>query len=142
MNHLVRVGNFFPRVFNDFWSDDAFSKLMNDDNLPAANISESQHDFSVDLSVPGFGKNDIYLEIEKNILKISGKVEFDKAENDTDMKVLRREFSQSSFSRNFVLPDSIDVENISAKQDDGILKIRLPKKNLVLTNKAKKIEIN
>ena len=141
MSNLVRMGNFFPRVFNDFWNDDAFSKLMNE-NLPAANISESGKDFSVDLSAPGFGKNEIFLEIEKNILKVSGKVESEKEEKGADNKVLRREFSLSSFSRNFVLPDSIDVENISAKQEDGILKIKLPKKNMILTDKVKKIEIN
>ena len=141
MSDLVRMGNYFPRVFNSFWNDDVFSKIMNE-NLPSANVSEDGNGFNVDLSVPGFGKNNIYLEIEKNILKVTGKVESEKEEKETNEKFLRREFSQSSFSRNFVLPDNIDLENISAKQEDGILKIKLPKKSIVLSDKVKKIEIN
>ena len=141
MSNLVRMGSFFPRVFNDFWSDDAFSKLMNE-NLPAANVSEGGSGFSVDLLVPGFGKNEIHIEVDKNILKIFGKIESEKEKKDTDNKVLRREFSQSSFARNFVLPDSINVENISATQEDGILSIRLPKRNRILEDKVKKIAIN
>jgi HSP20 family protein len=140
MNNLVRMGNIFPRVLNDFWHDDVFSKLMNE-NLPAANVSENETGFCVDLSVPGFGKNDIQVEIDKNILKVSAKVETEKEEKDKDQKVLRREFSMSSFARNFVLPDSIDVENISAKHEDGILKIMLPKKTLIVEDKVKTIKI-
>jgi len=140
MSNLMRVGGFFPRTFNDFWNDDVFSKFITE-NQPATNVSENQNGFNVDLSVPGFGKDDINLEIEKNILKVTGKIETKKEENDESNKVLRQEFAHASFARNFVLPENIDVEKISAKHEDGILKIVLPKKKVVLEDKIKTIKI-
>jgi HSP20 family protein len=134
------MGGFFPRAFNDFWNDDTFSKFITE-NQPATNVSENQNGFNVDLSIPGFDKGDINLEIDKNILKVTGKIEEKKEENDGGHKVLRQEFTHASFARSFVLPENIDVENISAKHEHGILKIVLPKKKVVLEDKVKTIKI-
>lgn len=131
--------SFLPSLFNV--GDDFFTNFFEGSSLPAANIVENDKEFRVELSVPGFDKDDFKIELEKNVLAISANKEAKKEEKDENEKVIRREFSSSSFSRSFVLPENIDVENISAEQKDGVLKVSLPKKSNALEDKVKKIEI-
>lgn len=140
LRRFERNGNIFPAFFNHYLNDDLFSNFM-EENLPATNVAETEKDFSIELSVPGFNKNDIKIEIEKNILTISAESKVSSEEKDDDKKVLRREFRKSSFTRSFTIPENINAENISAEQIDGILRITLPKQEKVLEDKVKKIEI-
>lgn len=135
-----RSGSFFPTFFNHYLNDDIFNNFT-EGNLPATNVSETDKYFSIELSVPGFKKDDIKIEVGKDILKISAETEMSNEEKDEDKKVLRREFKKSSFVRSFTIPENIDTENISAIQKDGILHISLPKQDKALENKVKKIEI-
>lgn len=132
-------GNFFPAFFNHYFNDDLFSNF--EGNLPAVNLSENEKAFNIELSVPGFDKNDIKIEIEKDVLKISAQSEVKNEEKDENEKVLRQEFKTSSFVRKFTIPENIDTENISATQKDGVLQITLPKQDKAIEDKIKKIEI-
>lgn len=127
--------SFFPHLFNI--NDDFFTG----NNLPAANVTETPDEFKVELSVPGFSKEDFKIEIEKSILSISASKENKAEEKDENEKVIRQEFTSSSFSRSFILPENVDTENISAEQKDGVLNISLPKKIQAAEDKVKKIEI-
>jgi len=129
---------FFPSVFNV--SDEFFTDFFKGNNLPAANVIENEKEFRVELSVPGFDKNDFKIEVEKNVLTVSASREGNKEEKDENEKMLRREFYSSSFSRSFVLPENVDKENIGAEQKDGVLKISLPKLEAP-ENKVKTIDI-
>lgn len=97
---------------------------------PKANITESKDNFEIDMLVPGRKKEDFKISLDKNLLTISfeSKKEEEKKE---DKKAVIREFSHRSFSRSFSIDDKIDVEGISAKYEDGILKLTLPKKEEV-----------
>jgi HSP20 family protein len=66
-----------------------------------------------------------------------------KIENETreGQNFTRREFSYQSFSRSFTLPDIVESEKISAKYNNGILKVEIPKKEEAKTKPARKIEI-
>jgi len=142
-NQLVRRfdrnGSFFPTFFSNYVNDDLFNFVNG--NLPATNVSENEKAFNIELSVPGFKKEDIKIEIEKNVLKISAQNEVKNEEKDENEKVLRQEFKTSSFSRSFTIPENIDTENIAAVQKDGVLQVTLPKMNKALEDKVKKIEI-
>jgi HSP20 family protein len=129
---------FFPSVFNV--SDEFFTDFFKGNNLPAANVIENEKEFRVELSVPGFDKNDFKIEVEKNVLTVSASKESNKEEKDESEKMLRREFYSSSFSRSFVLPENVDKDNIGAEQKDGVLKILLPKLEAP-ENKVKTIDI-
>ncbi len=135
-----RSGNFFPAFLSNYVNDDLFNNLING-NLPATNVSENEIAFNIELSVPGFNKEDIKIEIEKDVLKISAQSETSSEEKDENKKVLRQEFKKSSFTRSFSIPENIDTENISAIQKDGILEITLPKQTKAIEDKVKKIEI-
>lgn len=127
--------SFLPSIFND----DFFTSFFEGNGLPAANIVENKNEFRVELSVPGFNKDEFNVEVDKNVLVISAKQESKQEEKDE--KFIRQEFKSSSFSRSFVLPDSVDMEQISAEYNDGVLKLSIPKLNKMPEDKIKKIEI-
>ena len=136
--HPARRRNFFA---DDFFTRD-FDKIFKGfehTTLPATNIKETEDAFEVELSVPGFNKEDFNLKLDNELLTISAKVE-DKQEETTD-KYTRREFRSQSFSRTFTLSDTIATEAINAKYDNGILKITLPKNKEVIENKHREITV-
>lgn len=118
-------------VFDDFfkpwneWFDD--SKLMNKVvTVPPVNIKESNKQYNVSLAVPGMKKEDFKINIEGNMLTISAEKEENKEEKDE--KFSRKEYSFSSFSRSFTIPDDVKQEHIDAAYDNGVLIIHLPRK--------------
>lgn len=131
---------YYPSVFGRY-NDDFFNNFFDGEELPAVNISENSKAFNVELSVPGFEKEEFSIKVEKNILIISAFKENQVEEGGENEKVWRREFTSSSFSRSFVLPENIDTENISAKEKSGILKISLPKMQKAPEQAIKTIEI-
>lgn len=140
MSNIMKYGTTLPGLWNRFWNDDIFSNLVTD-NLPAANVTERDAEYKVDLSLPGFDKKNINIEIDKNVLKVSARQEASKEEKDAKDRVLRSEFSSSSFERNFVMPENIDTANISAKQENGVLSITLPKLKNAVEDKTRKIAV-
>jgi hypothetical protein len=90
---------------------------------------------SLKLAAPGLHKKDFKIEVNGNVLTVSGQ----KEENKEDEKgqVTRQEYNYSSFSRSFILPGEVEQDKISASYDGGILKLVLPK-NENAAKKAKK----
>ncbi|MBA3707150.1 MAG: Hsp20/alpha crystallin family protein [Bacteroidetes bacterium] len=90
------------------------------------NVSEDENVFVVELSAPGFKKEDFKVEVDNKTLTISGEQKEEKEENEKTFR--RKEFNYGSFRRSFSLPETINDQDIDAKYDNGILKVRLPKK--------------
>jgi len=98
-------------------------------NTPAVNIHETTDGYHLELVAPGLSKEDFKVNVEKGLLTIG----YDKkaeAEN-KDYKTHRKEFSVTSFKRSFNVEDNINVDNIQAKYENGVLKLLLPKKEEV-----------
>lgn len=74
---------------------------------------------------PGLKKEDFNISIENGVLCISGKTESEQEEKDKNY--VRKEYSASSFSRSFTLPDNTDEDSIAANYNDGILKLTINK---------------
>jgi HSP20 family protein len=119
---LVKVKNPINRSFdglmNDLFNDlpVQFSKSIREDVLyfPPANITEKNE------------KNDFKIELDGKMLTISTeKKQENSVENE---KIIRREFSHKAFSRSFTLDEKIDAAGISARYENGILVLSLPKK--------------
>jgi HSP20 family protein len=130
---------------DDFFTRD-FDKLFKGFEskiLPAVNIKENDDVFTIQLSVPGFKKEDFNLKLDNDLLTISAKIEAKgETENkETIEKFTRREFKSQAFSRTFTLPELILVEEINAKYEDGILNVALPKNKVVLESKQKEITV-
>jgi len=139
LRRFDRGEDFFPTFFNYYLNNDSSNNLNK--KLPSTNISENEKAFSIELSVPGYNKEDINIEIEDSVLKISAQCEVSNEVKNENEKILRREFKKSSFVRSFTIPENTDTENISAIQKDGILQVTLPKQEKTVEDKIKKIEI-
>jgi HSP20 family protein len=141
---LARLGERMPSLFEDFykpwneWFDNAgfFGRVM---NLPAVNIVEQKNEYLVSLAAPGLKKDDFKIDVNGNMLTISSEKEESKEEK--DKKFTRKEYSYSSFSRSFTLPEEINQEKIEAKYEDGVLKISLPRRDEVKKTSAKQIAV-
>ena len=91
---------------------------------PSVNIKETPDAYHLELSAPGRTKEDIKINIDKNLLTIS----YEKKDEQNDEKYITREFSLQPFKRSFTLDDKIQSENIKAKYENGLLSLELPKK--------------
>jgi HSP20 family protein len=94
--------------------------------LPAVDILENEHDFVLKLEVPGIDQKDVQITLENNTLTVRGERKIEKDEKQENFRRVER--SYGSFVRTFALPNTIDAENVNAEYHDGILKIRLAKK--------------
>ena len=108
-------------------------------NVPAVNITETKDEYLVSLAAPGLKKDDFKISLEGNMLTISSEKEEHKEES--DKKFTRQEYSYSSFSRSFTLPEEINQEKIGAKYEDGVLKLSLPRKEEAKISLAKQIAV-
>ena len=125
-NNYKSIDGFMKEILNEFPS--AVSKAVREDVLhyPPVNIIDKANVYSVELSVPGYIKADFSIKLDNNVLTVSTeKKENNSVENE---KFVRIEFSLKSFKRSFTLNEKIDIENIAARYENGILKIELPKK--------------
>jgi HSP20 family protein len=131
-------GDFFDKAFSD-WNSTNFS--LTNTTLPAVNIQESKDDFLVTMAVPGMSKKDFKLDLNDNVLTISSEKKEEKKKEEENFT--RKEYSYQSFSRSFTLPkDVVNDEKISAKYENGELKILIPKKEEAKPKKPKLISIN
>jgi HSP20 family protein len=124
--------NFFDNDFVDFFN----RKGMD----PLANILEHPDSFELDLAAPGLKKDDFKIHLENNVLTISSEVRDEKEEEEKNYT--RKEFHYSSFSRSFTLPRTVDLDNIKADYENGILKVMLPKKEDARLDIKKEIKIS
>lgn len=143
---LVKVNNpinkSFDGLMNELFNDLPlnFGKSIREDVLhfPPANIVEKNDLYRIELAAPGMEKADFNVKLDGKILTISSEK---KAENTSENdKMIRKEFSYKAFNRSFTLDEKIDVANISARYENGILTLELPKKEEV-KNVSKEITI-
>lgn len=128
------VEEFFNRDFPYNWSSNWATV-----STPAVNIIEDNDEYRIEVAAPSLKKGDFKINLENDQLTISANKEENKEEKDETYT--RREFSYSSFSRSFTLPDSVNGEKISAEYKDGILSIHVPKLEVAKAKPAKEIAI-
>ena len=119
------IENFIKEIITDFPSN--VSKTVREDVLsfPPVNIVEKPASFEFELSIPGYEKQDFIIKLSDRTLTVSSN-KLDEPLQASD-KALKKEFTRRQFTRNFTLTENVVKENISAKYENGILKISLPK---------------
>lgn len=139
---LFPVTTFFDDFFASRWSELDLSAEKSTDWIPAANVKEDDEQYIVELSVPGYNKKDIRVEVDaNNILQITGEREEKTSERKDNYT--RKEFSYGSFARSFQLPEVVNEGEISANYSEGVLAIALPKKEISVINKtSKEVKVN
>ena len=125
-----------PVFFEDFINNFFGSNIYND--IPPYNIIDTDKEFLIEFSVPGFNKKDFSVEVEENNLKVS-KLSSDK--NKLENNFFKIQFNYSQFEKNFRIPEEVNIEKIYSIYDNGILKIFLPKVKELKQNKIKSIQV-
>ena len=136
-----------PSLFDMFFDDQStrlYHKASRRNNMatcsaPATNIFETKEDYKLEISAPGLNKKDFGIEITDGTIKVSSTVENSKKEEGVTYR--KKEFTKSSFTRNFRIPEDVDPEKIEANYTQGVLMISLPKSKKVKIEKAKQIKV-
>lgn len=138
-NKLYDFG-FFPSRISDILDEmlssypDTYDKIAD----PSINVKETDTIHQIQVSAPGYKKENFKIDIDENVLTISN--EFKEEKTNENEKWSRKEFRRSSFTRNFYLPENLKTEDIVAKYEDGILYIDIPKQEKIVS-KSRTIEI-
>jgi HSP20 family protein len=129
------------RIMEDFWNNESlFDKALfnGDSRVPAVNIKENEKNFEIEVAAPGFEKQDFQLNLEDNVLTISA--ESSRQNQEEKESFTRKEFSYTSFSRSFSLPETVKDEEIKAHYENGLLHLTLTKAERVNQKKVIPIE--
>lgn len=141
LNKLRNLSNPFKVVIEDFLNDDFFSptNLIRNGGMASTtynpvNIKETDTSYLIELSVPGYTKEDMTISLEGGKLTVTGKHSKSETISSTTLEgYTRKEFFYSDFKRSFNLPETSNVEKISAKCENGILSLDIPKKDVNVT---------
>lgn len=138
-----RTSRTMPDMFDDLFGRGIGNVTGADfaTNLPSVNVSETEDGYRLDLAAPGLTKEDFKIAVEKNSLTISS--ERSTEDESSEGRYTRREFNYRTFSRTFVLPGTVDKDNITARYENGVLRVSVPKKpEVVKDQKGRVIEIS
>lgn len=134
----------FPSLLSDFFDNNRFFANPTlerefSTTLPAVNIKEDTKQFDIEFAVPGFDKHDFKIDVENDVMTVSAEKKDEK--NEDNKRFTRREFSYTSFSRSFTLPQSVNADKIDARYSHGVLHLQVPKKDDVKAQPKKQIRV-
>ena len=138
-----------PVMFRNSWFPTVFDEFMNSGltphtaaTAPAVNVKESETGYTMEVAAPGIKKEfcRVHINDEGNLsVAIENKMEH--KEEDKKQHYLRREFSYTNYQQTYTLPEDVDKDNISAKVENGILTVELPKVKKEEVKVSRQIEI-
>ena len=124
------------RLFQDF-SRGSDELLSTGTFVPAVDIYEDEHNITLKLEVPGISEKELDIQLENNTLTVRGERKFEKEEKEENFHRIERRYG--AFARSFTLPNTVDVENVDAQYESGVLKLKLAKR---AEAKPKQIKVN
>jgi HSP20 family protein len=127
--------SWIPTVFNDFMDTDFMPRANS--TAPAVNVKEDENAYTLEMAAPGLKKEYCRVSVNEDgnlCVAIENKMEH--KEEDKKQHYLRREFSYSNFEQSYTLPDDVKKEEISAKVENGILTVTMPKETKEEQKKA------
>lgn len=100
-------------------------------NVMRTDIRESDTGYELDIDLPGYRKEDVKAELKEGYLTVSAQTSQNNDEQDSNGKYIRRERYCGTCSRSFYVGEEVTQEDIRARFEDGILKLQVPKKEVV-----------
>lgn len=128
----------FRPLLEEFFSPGNGGRNGNLMRPPVADVVETEHDIRVELEVPGMDASELQVDIENNVLSISGDKREERKESDERSTWHLAERRYGQFSRSFVLPREVDADRISAVFENGVLTVTIPKSERA---KRRRIEV-
>lgn len=92
--------------------------------IPYTDIYETGDSLTVVMDMPGVGRDNLDVNVERGILTVEGKIKFSNYEG---LEPVYTEYSVGHYKRSFSLANTVDQDKISARMDDGVLTLKLPK---------------
>ena len=126
---------FGENLFDDFFTD-PFSMIpsgrdvlygKHGKNLMKTDVRETDNSYELDVDLPGFKKDEIDLDLQDGYLTIRAAKGLDKDEQDKKGKYIRQERYAGALSRSFYVGEAVEPDQVSAKFEDGILRLTVPK---------------
>ena len=139
--------NLFDEFFMDPFNDPFFTSSRNalygkhSKNLMKTDVRETDGTYELDIDLPGFKKDEINAEIRDGYLTVSAAKGLDKDQSDKDGRYIRRERYAGQCSRSFIVGEGVTEQDISAKFEDGILRLSIPKKTQPQLPETRRIAI-
>jgi len=141
MNSIKRNSLLINPIINELLKTDWLGGIESPTaEIPPVNSKETETNFELELLVPGRKKDDFNIEVDKNVLTISTTEKEEEKKKEETYKI--REFGYAAFKRSFVLPKTINEEEIVASYEDGILRFTFPKKEEALPKPKRLISLN
>jgi len=126
VRELNTIQSEMNRLFNSFFES---SSPANGTSLrrwiPAMDLVETDDDFVLRADLPGLTEDDVNIELEDNVLTLSGERKSEREEKNEGY--YRVERASGSFQRSLTLPEGVDPEGIRASFENGVLEVRVPK---------------
>ena len=129
---------FGENLFDEFFDDDFPMIPMrsirnplygkNAKNLMKTDVRETDNTYELDVDLPGFKKDEVQLDLKDGYLTISAAKGLDKDQEDKKGKYIRQERYAGACSHSFFVGEGIEPRDVSAKFEDGILRVTLPKR--------------
>ncbi len=107
----------------------------NESNVFSVDVYDDDKNLFIEAELPGFDKKDIEMNIENRILTIKAKKEEEK--ENKEKNYFKKEISSKNYERSFKLPDYLDIENVEANYQNGILKISFSKNKEMIKKQIK-----
>ncbi|MBR0273440.1 MAG: Hsp20 family protein [Bacteroidaceae bacterium] len=118
--------SWFPTVFDDFFNTDIVATAPR--TAPAVNVKVDENAYTMEVAAPGLKKEFCRISInDEGNLNIAIENKFEHKEEDKKEHYLRREFSYTNYQQAYTLPEDVQKDGITAKVEDGVLTIVLPK---------------
>ena len=114
------------RFFNDVWPWTPAEDRRGFGEDLKVNIVENEDNYTLTAEVPGMKEKDIDLEVKDGLITLKGHVEESQEKEENHYRM--REFNRRSFERSFRIGEGVDSDKISAKLENGVLTVALPKK--------------
>ncbi len=133
-NPARELDDFFGRfgdVNRSVWGEN----IATSDWTPAVGIRETDADFQIDIELPAVAADDVNVTVKDGVLAVTGERKYEK---ETEGKVHRVERRYGRFTRSFRLPENVDEGKVDARAKDGVLYLRVPKREEV---KPRSIEV-
>lgn len=125
-----RLFNYYPATPSEEGDISAFR--------PSVSTREGEFAYHIEVDLPGVKKEDIHIDLKENQIIISGERSFKEERKENDY--YKVESSYGKFQRSFALPENVDVENIEASSENGVLEVVLPKLKIE-KSEVKKIQV-
>lgn len=123
------------RLFEDMSGSKEEKDLMTRSWAPSVDIYENENEVTLCAEIPGVDEKDVEIKVEDNTLILKGERKFEKEAKEENYHRIER--SYGSFFRSFALPGYIDQDRIEAEHENGVLRIRMPKKPELKPRKVK-----